>query len=335
MTVEPASPSPRPQPRVVVRDPVRRPDWSYELEEARLAAHDVLFVVPENEAAADAALPSADIVAVSGTMSRALEASEIARLRRCVGIVSYSTGTDGIDTVAATAAGIPVRGVPGYCTDEVSDHALTLLLAAERRLLPIGTRTAAGEWDAVRRSPEQRSIRRLRGQTLGVIGAGRIGRQVARKARAFGFRTIAYDPLASDRGDSELEFLPFQDVLRAADALVLCAALTETSRGMIGRDALAVVRSGVILVNVARGALIDENALAAALRSGRVAVAALDVRSSEPPEPTTNPLAGLSNVILTPHYSAASAEARQALHQGAADQMLDLLVAAGRATKRP
>jgi D-3-phosphoglycerate dehydrogenase len=169
----------------------------------------------------------------------------------------------------------------------------------------------------------------LRGQTLGIAGAGRTGRLVARKARGFGFRTIAYDPFVTDPGDPDLELVAFEDVLRRADAIVVCAALSPGAPPLISREALAAVRPGLILVNVARGGHIDEVALAAALQDGRVAVAALDVRSIEPPA-VPDPLAGLPNVIQTPHVAASSREAVEDLHRLAAQYVLGLLEDADR-----
>jgi D-3-phosphoglycerate dehydrogenase len=234
---------------------------------------------------------------------------------------------DKVDGPAAQAAGIVVRNVPDYCTDEVSDHALALLLAAERRIVPLATATARS-WKVDRALIEP--IRRLRGQTLGILGAGRIGRLVARKARAFGFVTIAHDPVVSDVGEPELELVTLDELLERSDALVLCAALTPSSRGIIDEAALARVRRGVIIVNVARGELIDELALADAVQDGRVGYAALDVRSPEPPEPADDPLAGLPNVVWTPHVAATSRDAIDDLHHLAARYVLELLEAAGR-----
>ena len=167
------------------------------------------------------------------------------------------------------AAGIPVRNVPDYCADEVSDHALALLLAAQRRILPFATATAAGGW------PNDKSItgsiRRLRGQTLGIAGAGRIGRLVAAKARAFGFRTIAFDPFITASVDPDLQLVDRDELFATSDAIVVCAAYTPGAPPLISREALAGVKPGLIVVNISRGGHIDEHALAEALagRSGR------------------------------------------------------------------
>jgi D-3-phosphoglycerate dehydrogenase len=311
-------------PLVVVFDPIPG-DWSFEPERSALGARGVDLVVPDGATAADKAIRNADVVVVTGI--RHLDAERVASLRDPAGILCYSIGIDKVDPSAARA-GIPVRNVPDYCTDEVSDHALALLLAAGRRLVPIGNLTAV-EWKLSDRAPLA-PIRRLRGQTLGLVGAGRVGRLVARKARAFGFRTIAHDPFLGDAGDPDLELVSFDELLRRCDAIVLCAALTPASRGLIGRDALDRVKPGFLLVNVARGGLVDEAALAEALRDGRVGYAALDVRDPEPPDRASDPLAGLPNVLQTPHIAATSREAAEDLHRLAAQYVLELLESAGR-----
>lgn len=321
----PAAGSPGGRPRVVVFDPIPG-DWSFDPEAEVLGRRGIDLVVPTGEPAADVAIRTADAVIVTGV--RRLDADRIADLERCAGILCYSIGMDKVDGPAADAAGLPVRNVPDYCTDEVSDHGLTLLLAAQRRLLPIANATARGEWPLRDRS-QLAAIRRLRGQTLGIAGAGRTGRLVARKARAFGFRTIAYDPFMTDTGDPDLELVGLDHLLAQADAIVLCAALSPGSPPFMSREALARVRPGLVLVNVARGGHIDELALAEALHDGRVAIAALDVRANEPPG-DADPLAGLSNVILTPHIAASSREAAEDLHRLAAAYVLGLLEDAGR-----
>jgi phosphoglycerate dehydrogenase-like enzyme len=310
-------------PRVVVFDPI--PGWSFAPEAAVLGHRGVELVVPNSERDADECLADADVVVVTGI--RRLGADRIRGLTRAAGVLCYSIGMDKVDAAAATAAGIPLRNVPDYCTEEVSDHAMALLLAAERRLVPLA-REAAEEW-TIRDRTLLEPIRRLRGQTLGVVGAGRIGRLVARKARALGFVTLAHDPALASAPDDALELVSLDDLMRRADAIVLCAALTEGSRGLIGRDALALARAGLIVVNVARGALLDEGALGDALRDGRVGYAALDVRDPEPPDPRSDPLSGLPNVLQTPHVAASSRDAAEDLHRLAAVQILDLLESAG------
>lgn len=312
------------QPLVVVFDPIPG-DWSFAVEEAALAHRGVELLVPETPEAADEAIKDATVVIVTGV--RRLDAARVASLRDPAGILCYSIGMDKVDGPTAQSRGIPVRNVPDYCTDEVSDHALALLLAAERRIVPVANATAAS-WGRDRTLTDP--IRRLRGQTLGVLGAGRIGRLVARKARGFGFTTIAHDPIVSDAGEPDLELVSFDELLRRADALVLCAALTPSSHGIISDEALRMTKPGLIIVNVARGELIDELALADALQDGRVGYAALDVRAPEPPIADDDPLAGLPGLLQTPHMAATSRDAIDDLHHLAARYTLELLESAGR-----
>jgi D-3-phosphoglycerate dehydrogenase len=314
------------RPRVVVFDPV--PGLStWGLETAILGSRGVELIVPADAAEADEAIRTADAVIVTGYGR--LDAGRVESLERAVGILCYSIGMDKVDGPASKAAGIPVRNVPDYCTDEVSDHAVALLLAAQRRILPFATATAAGGWPNDDKAITG-SLRRLRGQTLGIAGAGRIGRLVAAKARAFGFKTIAYDPFITAAVDPDLPLVDRDEFLATSDAIVVCAAYTPGAPPLISGEALAAVKPGLTLVNVSRGGHVDEHALADALRDGRVAVAALDVRVTEPPDPAGDPLSGLPNVVLTPHVAGSSREAVEDLHRLAAEYVLDLLEAGGR-----
>ncbi len=314
------------RPRVVVFDPVPGIS-SWGPETAILGSRGVDLIVPGDAAEADEAIRTADAVIVTGWGR--LDADRVASLERCAGILCYSIGMDKVDGPAAAKAGIAVRNVPDYCTDEVSDHALALLLAAQRRILPFATATAAGGWPAGDKTITG-SIRRLRGQTLGVAGAGRIGRLVAAKARAFGFRTIAYDPFLAEANDPDLPLVDRDELFATADAIVICAAYTPGSPALVTRETLAGVKPGLILVNISRGGHIDETALAEALEDGRVVVAALDVRVTEPPEPAADPLKGRDDVVLTPHIAGTSREAVDDLHRLAAEYVLGLLETGGR-----
>ncbi len=325
MTAQPAARTPEHRPKVVFYDPPR-PGWAFDIERSVFAPHGVELIIPVDDAEGDTVIEDADVVIVAGV--RRMGAAQIQRLRRAVGLQCYSVGMNQVDAAAAAKAGIPVRNVPGYSADEVADHALTLLLAAWRRLVPLVGKAASEGWPAAQASPESASIRRIRGKTLGVLGAGRIGAKVAARARAFGMRTIAADPYG--HGTDELPILPLAEVLTRADGLVCCAALTPESRGVLGAEMLALVKPGLIFVNVARGGLVDEAALAAALQDGRIASAALDVREPEPPDPARDLLSGLPNVIQTPHVGGLSQEAYLDLHREAAESCLQLLRSAGR-----
>lgn len=314
------------RPKVVVYERVDHAAWSYNVERELLAARGVDLVQPADEAELPAAIRDADVVIATG---RFLDSAAIGTLQRCVGLICYSIGMNQVDAEAARAAGITVTNCP-FCVEEVADQAMTLLLAIERQLLPMVAEERAGDWSLT--SPEFRSIRRLRGQTLAIIGAGRIGRQVARRARAFGFRTIANDPFVTpwEVGDPDLPLLPLADALGQADAVVLCASLNPTSRNLMNATTFAQLKPGALLVNIARGGLIDERALADAMRSGRVARAGLDVRATEPLDRANDPLAGLPNLVLTPHMAGGSIEANEDIHGIAASVAIRLLETAGR-----
>lgn len=321
MTIEP--------PAVVIWDPIRELDWSYDRETELLAAEGVRLVVPDTDRASLEQLRSADVLIVSEPFPAEL----LSQLAKCVGIICYSVGMDSVDAAAAAAAGIPVTNVAGYCTDEVSDHAMALLLAVQRRLIPFTRSADRGDW-AVYSGPDFYGIRRMRGQCVGIVGLGRIGSQVAVKCAAFGMSVIAFDPYLER---SPLDFVQLCDLdllLEHSDVVVLCSALTESSRRLLDADRIASLRRGAVIVNVARGALIDEVALAQALQSGHVSAAALDVRSPEPPELAADPLRGMPNVVLTQHMAATSREARDDLHVFAARRALELLADAGRSADR-
>jgi D-3-phosphoglycerate dehydrogenase len=316
-------------PVVLIWDPIRDLEWSYERERELLAAEGVQLVVPETDRATVEQLRGADVLIVSDPFPSEL----LVHLTRCAGIVCYSVGMDAVDAAAAAAAHLPLTNVAGYCTDEVSDHAMALLLALERRLIPFTRSADRGEWD-VYSGADFYGIRRMRGQTVGIVGLGRIGSQTAVKCSAFGMRVIAYDPYLTRSPLDFVELTELDALSERSDVIVLCSALTESSRRLIDADRIAAMRPGVVIVNVARGALIDEAALADALASGQVSGAALDVRAQEPPDVNGDPLRGMPNVVLTQHMAATSAEARDDLHVFAARRAMELLADAGRVPVR-
>lgn len=311
---------------VLVYDPITYTPWSYEPERRLLARHGVDLVVPGSPRELPDLLPRADVLVVCEHM----ETADLALVDRCAGVVCYGVGMNAVDLAAAEARGMPVTNVPGFCTEEVATHAITLLLALQRALLPLSRAAAGGTWDLAS-IPALREVRRMSAQTVGVAGLGRIGRQVARLAGHLGCRVLGFDPFV---GDSEVppgvERVTWDELLTGSDAIVLCSALTDTSRHLVDERALGLVRPGAMLVNVARGGLVDERALAIALRSGRLRGAALDVREVEPPDPGADPLRALDNVILTPHVAGQSVEANDELHERAAARILEVLDAAGR-----
>jgi D-3-phosphoglycerate dehydrogenase len=288
------------------------------------AGADVSFVVPGDDL--DAALTGADLVVVLGR--RHLPREAVTHLGRAVGVLCYSIGMDKVPE-EVRAAGLPVRNIPDYCVDEVADHALALILAAERRVVAMDRGMRDGGWDGARAAAPAGSIRRLRGRQMAVVGAGRIGRRVAARARAFGYETLAVDPFLTEDPDPGFVLTEATVAVAEADVIVLCAAMSERTHHLVDEAYLSGVRPGVILVNVARGGLVDEQALLGALDDGRVAVAALDVREQEPPA-AVDALAAHPKVIATPHQAATSVEAVEELHEKAATASIEMLAAAGR-----
>jgi D-3-phosphoglycerate dehydrogenase len=270
-------------------------------------------------------MPDADVIFTSSP----LNADDIATLRDCVGILCYSVGMDYVDAKAATARGIPVWNCPTSNNEEVSDHAVLLILAAQRRLLPFAQAASRGEWD-VYQWPQLGEIHRIATRTIGIIGLGRIGHLVARKLHGFRPTVIAYDPFIAGTPDPEVELVTLDELCTRADIVVSCAALTDTSRGLIDAATIAKMRPGVIVVNVSRGGVVVEDALVDALDSGHVAYAALDVRSPEPPDPAHDRITSRSDVLLTQHIAASSVESIAGLHVEAANQIIAMLRQAGR-----
>jgi len=230
-------------------------------------------------------------------------------------------GVDNIDLPAASERGIVVMNTPGANTVAAAEHTMALLLALCRNLPQATASLRSGKWERKKYKGVE-----VRGKTLGIIGMGRIGRRVARRSRAFGMEVIAFDPyLSDDRAhEMKIERVGFEELLQRSDFITLHAALTPKTRGMIGKEALAMTKPGVRLVNAARGGLIDEEALIDALNEGRVAGAALDVLTQEPADPD-NPLLQMDNVVVTPHLAASTFEAQREVGIQVVQQVLDAL----------
>jgi D-3-phosphoglycerate dehydrogenase len=235
-------------------------------------------------------------------------------------IVRYGVGYDNIDVAAAAACGIAVSNVPDYGTEEVSDHALALLLAATRRIAEADRRVRAHGWGV----PMDRRVHRIRGGTLGLVGYGRIGGAFHRKAAGLGFaRILVHDPFLKAPPEGA-ELASLDAIARTADAISLHAPLSNATRHIIGRGFLAQVKPTAVLVNTARGGLVDEAALVAALSEGRLLAAGLDVYESEPLR-ADSPLRGLDNVVLTDHAAWYSEQAIADLQRKAAEEVARVL----------
>lgn len=313
-------------PLVVIPEPITSMGWTYDVERSILEPHGIRLVVPESPEDAREQLAAADVVFTSSPLA----AADIERIgTRCVGILCYSVGMDYVDAAAAKARGIPIWNCPTSNNEEVSDHAILLILAAQRRLLTFALAAREGDWNVYERT-ELRQIHRMRTRTIGIIGLGRIGHLVAQKLSGFRPTIIAHDPYIESPRDPGIQLVDLAELAARADIVVSCAALTETSRGIIGREFLAATKPGVIIVNVSRGGIVDEDALADALESGHVAYAGLDVRSPEPPVAGRDRLTDRDDVVLTQHIAASSIESVAGLHVEAAEQIVRMLREAGR-----
>ena len=251
-----------------------------------------------------------------------LTADLIGQLQRCRAIGRFGLGVDNIDLVAAKQKGIAVNYVPDYCIHEVSDHAMALLLALIRKIPLSNTVVQAGRWEM----PVVVPITRITGTVLGLIGFGNIPRLVAPKAQAFGIKVQAYDPFVKPQvfEAAGVVSVDFDTLLKTSDYVSVHAPLLPETRGLLNEEAFLKMKQGAYIVNTARGPLIDEDALAAALDSGQVGGAALDVVTTEPLA-KDSPLLGRNNVIVTPHTAFYSVEALAELQTKCASDVARVL----------
>ncbi len=230
-------------------------------------------------------------------------------------------GVDNIDLQAASERGVVVMNTPGANTVATAEHTMALLLSMCRHVPQAAASLRAGRWDRKLYKGVE-----MHGKTIGIVGLGRIGRRVARRCRSFGMTVICFDPYLSDERAHEMhiERVSKDELLERSDFITLHAALTPKTRGLIDKEALAKMKPGVRIINAARGALIDEDALIDALQEGKVAGAALDVLLMEPPDPD-NPLLHMDNVVVTPHLAASTEEAQREVGIQVASQVVDAL----------
>jgi D-3-phosphoglycerate dehydrogenase len=286
-------------------DLLREPRWTIitpDQVEGKLAAH----------------LQTADALIVRSAVLVDADLLEHARKLRVIG--RAGVGVDNIDLDAATRKGIAVMNTPGANAIAVAEHALALMLAMARHISRANELMHAGKW-------EKKSLQgtELRGKTLGIVGLGRIGLEVARRARAFGMEIVAHDPFVSTAVAKEqgIRLAKLEEVYAAADYLTLHVGLTPQTAGMINADSVKRMKRGVRLVNCARGELVDEAALAQAVKQGLVAGAALDVFTDEPLK--NSPLTAVENIILTPHIAGSTNEAQEAVGYQIAMQVKEYL----------
>jgi D-3-phosphoglycerate dehydrogenase len=244
------------------------------------------------------------------------------QLKRCKAIGRFGLGVDNIDIPTAAELGIVVTYVPDYCMREVSDHAMALLLALARKVVLSNNLVQAGRWEM----PAVVPIRRLAGQVLGLVGFGNIPRQLAPKAQAFGLRVLVHDPYVAPDvlAAAGVEGVSFDDLLARSDFVSIHAPLLPATRGLFNADAFAKMKRGACLINTARGPLVDEAALVAALDAGRLGAAALDVVAAEPLA-KDSALLGRANLILSPHTAFYSIEALEELQTKCASDVARVL----------
>ena len=277
------------------------PDYSVEtglLEEA-FPGCDIRF--SGNDYAADLEAFGAEADAVLCQIYVEMPRATLERMGRCRVVSVFGGGFDRVDTEAARERGIQVTFVPGYCVEDVSDHVLASLYHANKRITAYGEALRRGIWGA---HAVERPARRIRGSVLTVVGLGRIGSATARKAAALGMRVLAFDPYVSDEAFAAAgaERVSWEQGFREADFLSIHAKLTPETEGLVGARELGWMKPSATVVNTARGPILDEDALVAAVRDGRLAGAYLDVIRTEPPV-LSDPVFHCPGILVTPHIS--------------------------------
>ncbi|QQR38429.1 C-terminal binding protein [Devosia rhizoryzae] len=301
-----------------------------QFERAAAAAEGADFVVAQcrDAGAVGTQLAGADVAVVQFAP---VDAEAVAGMAPGGRLIRYGVGYNNIDVAAARASGREVAYVPDYCTDEVADHTATLALMLLRRIGQLDESLRAGRWNVLETAP---SIRAPRDLLIGLLGLGRIGRATLARLAPFGFSFAVCDPMLSP-SDAEalgVTLLDRAELIGSADLISLHLPLTAETRHVLDATALAGMKPGSMVVNTARGGLIDEAALAAALASGHLGGAALDVFETEP-LPDNSPLRQAPGIILTPHAAWYSATALSRLQSLVADEISRALT--GQAARRP
>jgi D-3-phosphoglycerate dehydrogenase len=291
--------------------------WALELEGLEPWA-DIVEIRADTPAEFAAGVGDMDAIITSWGLR--IDEQVIAALKKCVVIGVGSVGVDMVDIAAATRAGIVVTNVPDVFIEEVADHAMMLLLSVAR-MTPLMQRMAAdGDWYRAR--PILSRMPRLLGQTLGLFSFGNVARCTARRARAFGMHVITYDPYVSELEitGAGVEPVGFHELLERSDYLSIHAPHNEETHHAIDREALARMKSTAMVINTARGPIINEADLIDALRDGVIAGAGLDVLEQEPPD-LQNPLLRMDNVVVTPHVASATTRMRPETRRRAAREV--------------
>ena len=287
--------------------------WALE----RLESEGVRLLVESAETEADVTRIGADadvvLMAVAPITAEVLES-----LPRCRAVIKSGVGVDTIDLDAAARLGVAVANVGNFCAIDVAEHALALALTLVRRLQLGDSQVRAGRWDRRAVAP----VRRFGSLTLGVIGCGAIGSVLAERWLGLGGKVVAYDPYNEPPAGVEVAS-SLEELLPRANVLSIHTGLTAETRGMLGAEELALLPEGAVFVNASRGEVVDSDAVVAALESGHLAAAGLDVWDPEPP-PAGSPVLDLPNAIITPHYAGYSEESFDDLRERVVEQVLDV-----------
>lgn len=246
----------------------------------------------------------------------------IKSLKKCKIIARYGIGVNNVNMLTATKKGIIVTNVPDYCIEEVSDHALALILACARKICQLNKTVKNGKWDFKDYLP----IYRLKGQTLGIVSFGKIPRRLVEKVSAYEFNIISYDPYVDKEivAKYNVKLVTFEELLRESDIISIHAPLTEETEGMFGSEQFKLMKNSAYLINTARGGLIKDNDLAQALKKGEIAGAGLDLLEDENVN-SQHPLISLENVIITPHSAFYSEQALKDLQYKAVQEVIRVL----------
>ena len=292
------------------------------IEESELATFSPEFVLDAAASGDDLVTAAKDCVAILAGAPPRFTRDVLAQLPSIKTIVRYGVGIESIDLEAATEHGIIVANVPDYATEEVSLHAVSLILAGVRKLFTAHHAIKNGTWQVATVRP----LFSTENQTAGIIGFGKIGQAVARKLKPFGFTLLTYDPYASSEALAEhgVTSVELSQLLQESDVISLNAPLTDTTRHIINADALKQMKPTAFIVNTGRGGLIDDMALAAALEAGEIGGAGLDVLETEP-IPSDHPLLKSDKVILTPHMAWYTDQAAQRMRQLACQEVARVL----------
>ncbi|WFT77025.1 C-terminal binding protein [Halobacillus naozhouensis] len=300
-------------------------DWEFESlnYEMDILEHDQIEVLPVQCKSEDEVIAYCQDADAIINQYAPISRNVIESLQHCKVIARYGVGVNTIDVTAATEKGICVTNVPDYCMDEVSDHALALLLSWTRKIPMADKETKQNQWDFKKTRP----IHRLRERTLGLIGFGKIPQALAEKVKALGLNVLSYDPYFPEEEAAKhgVKLVSLEDLCRESDIVSVHAPLTESTRGLLGDQEFKLMKDHAFLINTSRGPVVDETSLIDALENNLIAGAALDVVETEPIS-RDHPFLTMEGVILTPHMAWYSEEAEKEMRSKVAMGVADVLL---------